>query len=322
VGEQIGTDYPGNRRPRSAVTGPCTRWLTTIGVSTPFPEVLPPRVAQHRRPRYLGHQRQRRKLRNPTPGPVSVRPPGPPALSDRSSPKDLAHRVGELPASARGAPVNNPTSGPIFRQAVRAIRSIIPQTFSKGRIGSNAGAPIVIPPIIFYELNGVQRHWQSRQPYPNLVSSTPTQPVAVPVKAIIDGYPADLTSSSVQLAFTRGYGVQPSTLIPATWQAGYTAGWHNAVCLVGTVPPRHGRRDIAYGGDLDGLGAGGGRCRSSCLPGGCDHRAVETPGACRLRRHPGTERRDFPDDQTVPAARRSRSPGWLLTGSSGNGVLG
>jgi hypothetical protein len=199
-------------------------------------------------------------LRNPTPGPVFRQATRPSRAKRPQQPEGLGSPRGRVTGISQGAPVNNPTSGPIFRQAVRAIRSIIPQTFSKGRIGSNAGAPIVIPPIIFYELNGVQRHWQSRQPYPNLVSSTPTQPIAVPVKAIIDGYPADLTSSSVQLAFTRGYGLQPSTLIPATWQAGYTAGWHNAGCLVGTVSPRPGRRDIAYGGNLDGLGAGGGRC--------------------------------------------------------------
>ena len=45
----------------------------------------------------------------------------------------------------KGAPVRNPGSGPVFRQATSPIRIRVPQTFSKGRIGNNAGAPVHNP---------------------------------------------------------------------------------------------------------------------------------------------------------------------------------
>ena len=41
-----------------------------------------------------------------------------------------------------GAPVRNPHVGPVFRQAVRPIRGIIPQNAPRGRTGSNPGGPV------------------------------------------------------------------------------------------------------------------------------------------------------------------------------------
>ena len=50
-------------------------------------------------------------------------------------------------SSSRGAPLRNPGSGPVFRQAVHPARAVIPQVFSKGRTGSNPGGPVP-PPLV------------------------------------------------------------------------------------------------------------------------------------------------------------------------------
>ena len=42
----------------------------------------------------------------------------------------------------KGAPVSNPATGPVFRQAVQPIRGIIPQNAPRGRTGSNPGGPV------------------------------------------------------------------------------------------------------------------------------------------------------------------------------------
>lgn len=48
--------------------------------------------------------------------------------------------------SNSGAPLRNPSTGPVFRQAVKPIRAVIPQTWSKGRVeGNDQGAPVRNP---------------------------------------------------------------------------------------------------------------------------------------------------------------------------------
>ena len=73
---------------------------------------------------------------------LNVNNTGFPGPSSNSGPASLGHPVGAvirpLPprghtGSNKGAPVANPTPGPVFYPAVHPIRAVIPQVFSKGR---------------------------------------------------------------------------------------------------------------------------------------------------------------------------------------------
>ena len=72
----------------------------------------------------------------------------PPGIGPRVYPQKGPVRVHPvLPPRGRtafnkGALVRNPQSSPVFRQAVKPIRGIIPQNAPRGRIGSNSGGPV------------------------------------------------------------------------------------------------------------------------------------------------------------------------------------
>ena len=72
-----------------------------------------------------------------TPGPVFRQKTYPARIRVTLPPRGRA-------AGNPGAPLRNPTQGPVFTQAVHPIRAVIPQTFSKGRVGSNPGS---LPPV-------------------------------------------------------------------------------------------------------------------------------------------------------------------------------
>ena len=63
----------------------------------------------------------------PAKGPVQARTPLPPRGRTEGN---------------KGAPVRNPATGPVFRQAVHPVRGIIPQNAPRGRTGSNPGGPV------------------------------------------------------------------------------------------------------------------------------------------------------------------------------------
>ena len=46
---------------------------------------------------------------------------------------------------SKGAPVQNPGAGPVFRPAVQPARTRVPQPFSRGRVSSNPGGPVRNP---------------------------------------------------------------------------------------------------------------------------------------------------------------------------------
>src|SRR6185503_3893823 len=76
----------------------------------------------------------------------------PPAVGPRIYPLEgpVRSRIPQTFSKGRigsnsGAPVQNPSTGPQFRQVTDPVRSEIPQTFSKGRISSNPGAPVRNP---------------------------------------------------------------------------------------------------------------------------------------------------------------------------------
>ena len=77
-------------------------------------------------------------LNNPNPGPV-FRPATSPARIRITLPPR-----GRISFSRRGT-VSNPNPGPVFLQAAHPIRAVIPQVFSKGRTGSDPGAPVNNP---------------------------------------------------------------------------------------------------------------------------------------------------------------------------------
>jgi len=49
-------------------------------------------------------------------------------------------------AGNEGAPGRNPHPGPVFRQAVRPIRAVIPQNAPRGRTAGNPGGPVANKP--------------------------------------------------------------------------------------------------------------------------------------------------------------------------------
>lgn len=67
--------------------------------------------------------------------------------------------------SSGGAPVRNPSRGPVFAQAVHPAQARIPQVFSKGRTASACGGPVLNPPHPA-PLYPLQRPVQARRPLP------------------------------------------------------------------------------------------------------------------------------------------------------------
>jgi hypothetical protein len=90
----------------------------------------------------------------PLRGPVQARRPLPPH--------------GRITLGNKGAPVHNPAAGPVFRQAVRPIRAIIPQNAPRGRTSSNPGGPIMNPSESragAWKAGQTYTRWRLGQPY-------------------------------------------------------------------------------------------------------------------------------------------------------------
>ena len=105
----------------------------------------------------------------PPPVPAKVYPAqGPARIRITLPPKG---RTGSNP----GGPVRNPHPGPVFQQAVKPIRAVIPQNAPRGRAGSNSGGPVQnIPfsrirvtldqPYTSWEAGGPHTRWASGRP--------------------------------------------------------------------------------------------------------------------------------------------------------------
>ena len=90
----------------------------------------------------------------PLHGPVQARRPLPPK--------------GRIVLGNKGAAVHNPQAGPVFRQAVHPIRSVIPQNAPRGRTNSNPGGPIFNPSgdrAAVWNSGQTYTRWQAGSPY-------------------------------------------------------------------------------------------------------------------------------------------------------------
>jgi hypothetical protein len=126
------------------------------------------------------------------------------------------------------------TSGPALHPLTSPARAH-PLTPLRGRIRSDLGAPVINPPssLITFTIGTPALRWETGAPEPSVISSSSAEQVPVPVRAIFDGNPHDPTGDQVQVSFTRGYGVKPSSWELGTWGTGSYLGWHTASVLVG-----------------------------------------------------------------------------------------
>jgi hypothetical protein len=112
-----------------------------------------------------------------------------------------------------GGPLHNPSAGPVFRQAVRPARAIIPQVFSKGRVGSNLGIPAPSPGPAFKQVTSPARSHPAAVPRGRIASNA-----GIPVPFI--GPPFRQVTSSVNARFDQPYrgrvGSNPGGLVAPT----------------------------------------------------------------------------------------------------------
>ena len=117
-------------------------------------------------------------------GAGTSRRPSPDLSSIRRIPRSALGSRRTLPADGPtptpGAPVRNPAPGPVFRPAVHPCRTLVPQVFSKGRIGSSPGGPVLNPPAPLYPLQHPVQARHPLPPTPGRIGSNPGSPVVVP----------------------------------------------------------------------------------------------------------------------------------------------
>ena len=97
----------------------------------------------------------------PAKGPVQARRPLPPH--------------GRVTLGNKGAAVRNPQPGPVFRQAVRPVRAVIPQNAPRGRASSNPGGPVENIPFVTlrFRTGTPYFQWETDTPYFRWEAGTP-----------------------------------------------------------------------------------------------------------------------------------------------------